>query len=215
MRELCTIGKLKVLPKGTSITSSEEVSGVYYLEEGLCALIRYTKNGEEIIYHYFQKGDLLGGVYYNLANEKQTYIHNPNKLSYFTTKTDVVLYKIEYKDLNKLISKKPEISHLISKSMAVHFQAIMGHFHASKDEYTTIRLCKFLINFSQSVNGEYLLDRHFTYVEIAKYLGVHSVTISRMMLDFKKRGIIEKQGHMTKITDREKLIEMINAPEEV
>ena len=40
---------------------------------------------------------------------------------------------------------------------------------------------------------------------LARYLGVHSVTVSKIMLSLKKMGIIEKEGHKIIIRDPEKL----------
>ena len=41
----------------SSINNQE--NQLHYLVSGVCALVRFTKNGEEIIYHYFKEGDVI------------------------------------------------------------------------------------------------------------------------------------------------------------
>ncbi|MGL5677353.1 MAG: Crp/Fnr family transcriptional regulator [Cellulosilyticaceae bacterium] len=212
-QKLCALGTKKVLEKGVNISpDATESNALYYLEDGLCALVRYTQNGEEIIYHYFQSGQILGGVYFHLAEDPTRYLHDPYQLSHFITKTKCTLYQIPYHKVNHLIETDPSIGILIAKSMATHFHDVLGHFHGTNDHFTHVRLCKFLLNLSQKTDGIYRLARHFTYVEISKYLGVHSVTISRMMLTLKQLGIIKKDGHSTIILHPEKLVDIIQSP---
>lgn len=44
----------------SSINNHENTA--YCLISGVCALLRFTQNGEEIIYHYFKEKDVIGGV---------------------------------------------------------------------------------------------------------------------------------------------------------
>ena len=58
----------------SSINNHENTA--YCLISGVCALLRFTQNGEEIIYHYFKEKDVIGGVplFYPIR-ELQGFIH--------------------------------------------------------------------------------------------------------------------------------------------
>lgn len=202
-------GISEVIVKGERLGKNNKVANaVYYLEEGVCGLVRYTKAGEEVVYHYFQAGDILGGVYFNLAEEPSSYNYKNDARSYFLTKTDCKIYKIYYEQLNSAIQQNPMLANIISYSIASNFHQVIGHIHEEKEEYTHVRLSRFLLKLSREIDGEDVLDKHFNYVEIAKYLSVHTVTISRIMAIFKKKQMVEKRGHQIILKDKEALLEV-------
>ncbi|MGL4344560.1 MAG: Crp/Fnr family transcriptional regulator [Cellulosilyticaceae bacterium] len=204
--QLCMLGTAVNFKKGLCLVPSiGQDNAIYCLKEGLCALVRYTRNGDEIIYHYFKPGDLLGGVYFHLLHHNLNSQEQFSELSQIYAKTDCQLYRVEYHKLNTLIAANPEVTHLLTYAMAKRFVSVVDHFHASLEDSTSIRLYKMLIQLAQFKDNHYIIDKYFTYVEISKYLGVHSVTISRLMLDLKKQGIITKAGHCTVISDMPRL----------
>ncbi|MGL5378582.1 Crp/Fnr family transcriptional regulator, partial [Clostridium sp.] len=159
-----------------------------------------------------KSGDLIGGVPYHLLNRPNTCFTSRQDLSQFYTKTRCKIYRISSTKLNNLLISNPEISFFITQSIASHFHSVINHFHSSKEDHTPARLCKLLINLAQYKQDKYFLHKYFTYVELAKYLGVHSVTISRIMLTLKNMSVIEKEGHCIIISDMEKLINLANSP---
>lgn len=206
------IGVKQVLPRGTTLGKNrEEEKMLYYIEEGLCALVQDDKDGEEIIYNYFQEQEILGGLHFHLDEEYSGgYEEAP---CYFITKTKAVVYKIPYEAVYKLVATKPEVAFLIAKAISKHFQEVLNHFHQANDEYTHVRVCKLLLDLSREIDGVSILDKHFTYVEISKYLGVHSVTIARIMIALKNKGVIEKRGHQTIIKQKQGLLDIIKDPD--
>jgi len=54
-------------------------------------------------------------------------------------------------------------------------------------------------------NGVCLLPKDFSYPELSNYLGVHTITVTRLMARLKEAGIISKQGHQTIIQDMDGL----------
>lgn len=212
-QELCKSGKLIQMSKGTffaSVTSRD--NGIYCLEQGLCALIKYTSNGEEIIYHYFKPGDIIGGVPFH-RNTQYSYGSTPSQIFEICAKTPCRVYKINFKQLHEITSNDPHIAALISESVADHFLCVLNHFHSAKEDYTSVRLCKILLDLAQYKDDEYILDKHFTYVELAKYLGVHCVTVSRVIRKLKDLGIVAKKGHCIVIKDMDGLNALIHSPE--
>ena len=131
------------------------------------------------------------------------------------TKTRCELYKIPFYVIEQKIKEEPEIGYWISEGISRHFMEVISHIHSSKEDHTSGRLCRTLIELSDKKNGRYELQKYFTYTELARYLGVHSVTVSKIMLMLKKMGAIEKEGHQTIIRDMDLLHHLAEHPEDL
>lgn len=195
----------------SSINSHENTA--YYLVSGVCALLRVTQNGEEIIYHYFKENDVIGGVPLFLSHKESSRIHTLYNFCSLYTKTECTLYKIPFSVIEQKISKEPEIGYWLSEGISRHFMEVISHMHASKEDHTAGRLCRTLIELSDLKQDRYELQKYFTYAELARYLGVHSVTVSKIMLTLKKMGVIQKEGHKTVICDMERLHYLAENPQ--
>ena len=78
----------------SSINNHENTA--YCLISGVCALLRFTQNGEEIIYHYFKEKDVIGGVPLFLSHKGASGIHSLYSFCSLYTKTRCELYKIPF-----------------------------------------------------------------------------------------------------------------------
>lgn len=78
----------------SSIINHENTA--YCLISGVCALLRFTQNGEEIIYHYFREKDLIGGVPFFLSHKGAAQINTLYSFCSLYTKTECILYKIPF-----------------------------------------------------------------------------------------------------------------------
>ena len=213
---LCKEGTRIQLDKNqyfSSIINHENTA--YCLISGVCALLRFTQNGEEIIYHYFREKDLIGGVPFFLSHKGAAQINTLYSFCSLYTKTECILYKIPFSVLERKIKEEPEIGYWISEGIARHFMEEISHVHSSKEDHTSGRLCRTLIELANEKNGRYELQKYFTYTELARYLGVHSVTVSKIMLVLKKMKVIEKEGHKTVICDMEQLKYLAENPHDI
>lgn len=204
---LCNAGIREVLPKGVSLSKIDDNRDyIYYLQEGLCALVRKTKADEEVIYNYLQDDSLLGVICYGLGEDR----YSKNQETYFVTKTKCVVYKIPHKAINQLVDQDPQMGFMIAIAMSQHFSDVLNHFQSANHDLTNIRLCKMFLQLAKPEQDEYVLDKYFRYNEIAKYLGVHVVTIARIMQELKSQNIIQKKGQQIVYKDKNKLKEMID-----
>lgn len=206
-QQFCAVGKKRLIKKGECLYSLDRVNDyVFCIEEGLCALLSITKDGEEKIYNYFSSG--------NIINFTPAYLSAPpttaNTAFYMYARTNCVVYEIPYKTFYTLLSDHPELNRYIMSLFASHFSEILGHFHFMQEASVPSRLCKTLLDFSHTTAGVRMVDRHFNYVELGKYLGVHTVTISRIMRMLKQEGAITKEGHAIVILDADLLGAYVN-----
>lgn len=197
--EFCKAGKFRIAKKGECLYNLDLINDyVYCLEDGLCALLSITKAGEEKIYHYFAGGSIINFTPAYLTLPPNA---NNNNAFYMYAKTDCKIYEISYSTFYKLLSDNPDLNRYIMSLFANYFTDVLGHFHFMQESSTPSRLCKTLLDFSRCSSGRCIVDKHFNYVELAKYLGVHTVTVSRIMRSLKQEGAIEKDGHSIIIKD--------------
>lgn len=202
--QFCHIGKRRLIKKGECLYNSNTSSEyVYCIESGLCALLSITKSGEEKIYHYFSAG--------NLINFTPAYLSTPSNVAFFMyAKTDCYVYELTYNKFYALLTSNPDLNRYVMILFASHFSNVLSHFHFMQEASVPSRVCKTLLDFSTTLLDEHIVHKHFSYVEIGKYLGVHTVTISRIMGALKQEGAIEKRGHCIILKDIELLKDYMN-----
>ncbi|MGN1397962.1 MAG: helix-turn-helix domain-containing protein, partial [Streptococcus gallolyticus] len=73
-----------------------------------------------------------------------------------------------------------------------------------------VNLSLFLLDQAEKdASGTLVLDTVFTYQEIACYLGVHAVTIARMVKALRDEQLIDKIGHQIRIINPEQMARLI------
>lgn len=204
---------------GTKITMPKDVvlnknydkhisNYVYLLEEGICALTSITKQGEEKVYLYFRPHRIIGFNQFMVSTEKL----NANGPEFSViTKTTCTLYQIPYCTFQELILKNMEFNAFLLETLADNYSDALMHFHLMQEESVVVRLCHLLFEVSQMKSGIRVVPRFFTYAEMSKYLGCHSVTVSRIMAKLKQKGYITKTPGGIAIEQEEALQELINS----
>lgn len=213
---LCGMGTRIQMKKNQYFSSvNNQENTAYCLVSGVCALVRFTQNGDEVIYHYFKEKDIIGGVPFFLSHNRSVPVFSMYQFCSLYTKTDCELYRIPFSLIEQEIRQCPELGYWISECISRHFMAVISHMHAAKEDFTAIRLCRTLLELADEKDGRYQLQKYFTYTELAGYLAVHPVTISKIMLNLKKMGVIEKDGRIIVLCDLPKLNRLIAHPEEI
>lgn len=156
---------------------------VFFLEKGLAALSSLTRDGEEKIYLYFMPKRLVG---FN-----QFFSTLPYTIPiYITAKEPCVVYRLPGRTFRKLVAEDSEFNEYIMKLNACNYMDVLGRFHETQEESAGVRLCRLLLDYSRMDAGRQILPHYFTYAEISKFLGIHQVTVNRIMAKLKKHGYI-------------------------
>lgn len=178
----------------------------YLLNDGICALTSINKRGEETIYLYFRAKRLIG---FNplLAGRKltrETGVDFP-----IVTKTACTFSRIPGDTLHELIASDSDFNRFLLHTLADNYQEVLIHFHRMQEESAVARLCRLLVDISVEKNGKKTVPRFFTYGELAKYLGTHPVTVSRIMAKLKQCGCIAKSAMGITLEREDLLAELI------
>lgn len=177
---------------------------VYCLEEGLCALHSVSASGKERIYQYFLPGDFIGFI----PAYRRSY---PDETFYafsITAKSPCSLYQVSYTAFRDFMDNHPEFYQWLFETAVTHYDNALRHCYTLQDGDNFISLCQALIELALLEHSRYIIHKDFSYNEIASYLGIHTITVTRMMRRLKEMGIISKEGHDTVILDMDKLTSM-------
>lgn len=198
------------IEKGKQLSRENETRGnqyVYWLEDGICALTSMTKGGEEWTYLYFRAKRLVAFSKLIVSRKEQ-----PDKPAlYLAAKTNCSVYRLTDRLFRKIYRTNPEFNALMLQTLADNYDELLIHFHRTKEETAAARLCRLLLDTSALKGNKKTLPRFFTYDELARYLGTHTVTVSRIMAELLRRGFISKAGREIVIEREDELWSVIQA----
>lgn len=198
------------IPKEHNIYNAANTHSIpyaYFLEKGVCALTSFTKEGDEKVYLYFKPKRMVGFTQL-LAKEYE----NDNYYSEFSikAKTDCTIYRISEKLFFEMIEEDREFNRMMMNTTIENYVDVLNRFQQMHEESATTRLCRFLLTHSEESGAQLMLPKYFTYVEMARYLGTHPVTVARIMAKLKQQACISKKGHCVIVNKKERLESILN-----
>ena len=215
IHDLCRYGKRIQVGRGEIISDGIEGSEddyMYVLDKGLAALTSTNKKGDEFIYLFFRGPRCIGFaplVRQFLGVDPMPSIHEPAMFT-ILAKSDCELYRIDRKTFAMLHKEQP-FRDLMMNIVFTTYMEVLYHYYTSRETSAAGRLCWLIMEQSEPDDSESLvLDPLFTYDELSHYLGVHSITVARIMSALKKTGAITKSGRKTIINDLGKLRAVID-----
>lgn len=182
---------------------------VYLLEDGICALTSITKQGEEKVYLYFHPRRIISFNQFVVSKEKKEKTTGPEFL--IVTKTPCTMIQIPTDTFRNLLGGDAQFNSWLITTLADNYNDALVHFHLMQEESAVVRLCHLLLEIAQTRRGAKVVPRFFTYAELAKYLGCHPVTVSRIMAKLKKSGYISKSPAGILIEKETGLEDIINS----
>lgn len=171
---------------------------VYLLEEGICALTSLSRDGGETVHLYFYPRRIIS-FNHHISNSRQ---HSIDEVRFtIMTKTNCTLYQIPLAAFQEMLCTNQDFNQYVMQTLATNYQEALIHLHWRVEKSAIARLCRLLLEISRHTGGT--IPRFFTHAELAKYLGVHQVTVSRIMARFKQQGYIKKCPEGLSITDEQ------------
>lgn len=203
---LCEYGTRESLPK--DYVFYDYYNGqdyIYCLTEGICALISLKECGKEHIYQFLKPGSLICFVPAYLKSINQS-SPSPDPFFMVVSKSNCIVHKIHHSKFFSLISEHPELIQYIMFSMAETSRNLLKHLYTINESNTVAKLAFTLLALSEEEHNQTIITKEFNYTELAKYLGIHHITVSKIMSIFKDIGVINKKGRQIIILDKEELI---------
>ncbi|MEG0086050.1 MAG: Crp/Fnr family transcriptional regulator, partial [Niameybacter sp.] len=177
----------------------ENHESIYCLFEGLCALMSLKDSGKEHIYHYIKAGSIIGFIPAFLA---YTNTEDTSSEAYFLikAKSDCQVFRLDKTLFFELLE-------FVMLSMANISRDLLKHFYTAQESNAASKIAFTLLSLAEAHEDCRILHKEFNYHELSKYLGIHHVTVTRIMGCLKDEGIIVKVGHSIKIINQEALMD--------
>lgn len=174
------------LEKGEyAFTADQSDPSVYIMITGRMKISRMSLHGNEMIQWFCMPGDIFG-------------ISGENNLSnkvYAQAITDCVVLKIKKVDFNKLMLKKPRLSLLVIEQLSSRIHALGDMVLYMASDSANIRFVKLIqylsSNYGQAKNKSIYIDIPTTHQDIADMIGACRQTVSSIISEYKRAGIVE------------------------
>jgi len=190
-------GKRLEVPRGAELYNSaldQNKGFAYFLDSGFCSLAGMTRDGREHIFLYFP-GQRIVGFMQLMPVDVEEGAH-----IIITAKTPCVVYRVTREQFQGFLDD-PFFQRYMLHVLAENYMNLIKHYQSGQDQCATCRLCGLLLDYAEEEGGRLRMPAYFNMAELSRYLGVHTVTVSRIVTQLKQRGYIEKQGHRIVLTD--------------
>ncbi|MDO7786609.1 Crp/Fnr family transcriptional regulator [Desulforamulus aquiferis] len=171
------------------IRQGEEIQYLYYLMSGTCHRSTITEKGDEIVF----------GVKKSSENFVQSTLgvliiySNGISSNNFIADTTCKCYRIPKKNFLHYIKDKPELLNQLITLAMYELRELAGSFQARQEGKVANRLCEQLLKNAQLRQGKLIVNKDYSnYTTIGRFLGIHKVTVAKILKALKEEGIIDK-----------------------
>ncbi|HBV86068.1 MAG TPA: cyclic nucleotide-binding protein [Desulfosporosinus sp.] len=190
------------------IRQGEKVEFLYLLVSGTCHRSIITEKGDEIIFAIRKPSEnfiqsLLGVL---------ILYSNGISVSNFIADTKCRCYRIPKQTFLDYVQDKTNLLNQII-GLAVHeSRELASSFQARQEGKVSKRFCELLLNNTQQKQGKLVVSKDYSNLtKISKFLGIHRVTVAKIVKVLKEKGVIIKDENGIVILDEDKLLSFARA----
>lgn len=183
---LKTIAHRHILKKGNYVFQASNLNdSIWILLEGRVKIIRLSHEGRELIQWFCMPGEIFG-----LSEGKQT----PYRGLYAQTISQSSLISIARPEFDQFLLTHPHLALLIVKQIASRLRTLGDLLlNMSNDDAQSkfVKLLKRLCDcYGVNKGSGIYIDIHLTHQEMADMIGVCRQTVSSMLGELKRRGLL-------------------------
>ncbi|MDB5888929.1 MAG: hypothetical protein JWM03_1801 [Rhodocyclales bacterium] len=165
----------------------EQPNGVYIVAVGNIKLAIPSADGHEKVLEFFAPGDAFGEVVMLL---EQPYMVDAQALE------DTLLIWVDKREIYAVIEENPAFSRHLLEKLAHRWHALMEDIEAANLQSAAQRLVSFLLSQPRDGNSTRF---PFSKSIIASKLGLSPETLSRLLNQFSREGLISVHGRVVVI----------------
>ena len=187
------------------IHQNERIEYVYKIISGVCYRTDTSERGSEIVYEI--KSSASKGVESILGS--LVVFSGGISTCNFVAHTKICCYKIPCDVFYNYVISNSELCVEMLQLALKNYQAVKERYRAKSYGNTFSQLCKLMLEHSGYQDDE-LVVASFNNKLLSQYLGIHQVTVSKMLKYLKADGVIEKGKKGLVILDAYKLNKYAN-----
>lgn len=194
------------LAKGTVfIKQGESPEFLYYLTKGYFYRIMTTIKGDEVIYSIKSASDdmaqsLIGVFCLYGKYSSQTHEGRASSTD-FVAMTDCEGYLISKEVFYEYASDNAELLNHLLDAMLDEYVRLLYNYQSRQEFSVANRLCQFLLEYSDPNQDNTVRRVSVKNVDLAGFLGVHKVTVARIIKSLKEGGCLERRKNGLFIID--------------
>jgi CRP/FNR family transcriptional regulator len=195
-------------PKGEYIYFEKKLLGkLFFLKEGFIRIGYIDDQGNEIVREILQKGEIFGQftLSRNSLNGEFAQAH----------RSDVSLCAFEIEDFEKILSRKPQIAIHYTKQIGQKLRntenRIIDLLH--KDVRSRLLGYFYQLAVQNGYNGvdiSFNIDNFLTHDDIARLIGSSRQSVTTLINDLEKEGLLSFNRQLIVLPDVKKLIKGLN-----
>lgn len=178
----------------------DDANQIFFLQEGMARIYRVSKNGDLTIFWYCVAGELFGAGGITGGNRQEV---NSQAISKATA---YVMLRPVFEQMLKL---QPKIAYNALKLMGARLRLASDAIVDMRSQKTSARVALALLRLSYHcgvrIENNVKLDAPITHQEIANMVGACRQTITEILREFEKNGLVKQAGRRILITDARKL----------
>ena len=195
------------------IQQGEPVRMLYYLTKGTLYRSFTTARGDEVLYG-IKKACPGAGIAQALVGVLSLYNEGYVCSTSFTAMTECEGYMVPCDVFFAYVQDKPEILADILRLAMAEYRNLMINYQAHQEKHIANRLCQVLLHQAEPCADGKSYVRNLSNLELAAFLGIHQVTVSKILRCLKEKQVLErtKQGwlildkaHLERLAAGEKL----------
>ena len=201
LQALDKTGTTRRLDKGDFVfRSGENAGGVHFLKSGKIKVSQPVSNGKEVILWFCFGGDIFG-----LAEAAQ---HGEREVSAQACENSEIL-SIPQTRFNIYLFEHPQVMFLLLQVMSSRLRCLSETMANIAGQQVHTRLARLMLwlcaRYGQREGDNVVMKVHLTHQEIADMIGATRQTVTSIMGDFKRQGILETRDHYIHIIDKKLL----------
>jgi CRP-like cAMP-binding protein len=192
------------------IRQGEKLDAVYYLISGVCYRRAVNKKGDEIIYGIkeSQPGtEFSPNFVQSVIGVLVLYSEDGISSSNFCASVKCCCYRIPKEVFFSYVQDKPDAITQIAKLAMKELRILAGSFQARQEGQVANQLCRLLLKHAKPGPDGVLTVKNLSNLAIGQLLGIHKVTVSRILRALKLEEVIDKYRNCIVIRDGNRLKE--------
>jgi len=206
LRDLDKTGITRKLEKGDYIFRSGESSGgVYFLKSGKVKVSHLASSGKEVILWFCFGGDIFG-----LAESMQC---GEREVNAFACEQSEIL-SIPQDKFNSFLFKNPQVMFLLLQVMTSRLRCLSETLANVAGEQVSKRFARLLFwlcaRYGRSEGDCMVMNVQLTHQEIADMIGATRQTVTSLMGDYRRNGILKINEHVIHIINKQKFCNLLH-----
>ncbi|MDA0737372.1 MAG: Crp/Fnr family transcriptional regulator [Nitrospirae bacterium] len=201
MRHLQRITRMETFEKGALVYLPGDLSDtVYLLKKGRVKISRVNEDGREALLTILEPGEIFGEVEAFSGDRRETLVQVLEK---------AMVCEIQRADFDQYLHRYPHVGGRVIKLMGVRLRTIESRVGELVFKSAPARLATILLNLSETM-GEprehgIRLQARLTHQNLANLIGTSRETVSIMLNQFSKRGLVIQDHRHIIILDKDQL----------